>query len=151
MSRKLLLTILALFTICGVSANLKVQAQDFKVAIVDVQQIVTNSQNIQKITKDNQAKVEELIKYVEDARKDLTSITDPAKKKAAEEKYNKTFKEKKEKIDKDYNAKLKEIDESITKEINSYAVNNGYNLVLPKGISLYGGEDITNQLMKNIK
>ena len=73
------------------------------------------------------------------------------KKQAAEEKYNKELQAKKEKMDKDYAAKLKAIDESISAQISAKAKADGYNVVLSKGIVLYGGTDITAEVSKIIK
>ena len=101
--------------------------------------------------KDQQAKAEEIIKFVEKARKDVATITDANKKKAAEEKYNKELIAKKEAMDKNYAEQLKAIDESISQQINTKAKADGYDLVLSKGIVLYGGKDITPEIIKIVK
>ena len=88
---------------------------------------------------------------VEKARKDVASITDANKKKAAEEKYNKELMAKKEKMDQDYAAKLKALDTSISQQINEKAKADGYDLVLSKGIVLFGGNDITSEIIKVVK
>lgn len=103
------------------------------------------------IEKDQQAKAEEIIKFVEKARKDVATITDANKKKAAEEKYNKELIAKKEAMDKNYAEQLKAIDESISQQINTKAKADGYDLVLSKGIVLYGGKDITPEIIKIVK
>ena len=54
-------------------------------------------------------------------------------------------------MDKDYANKLKEIDDSISKQINEQAKAKGYDLVLSKNMVLYGGQDITAELIKTIK
>jgi outer membrane protein len=128
-----------------------VQAKDFSVAVVDVPQVVNASAQVQSLKKEQQAKADELVKFVEKARKDISSITDADKKKAADEKYTKEFQAKKEKIDKDYAEKLKTIDASITKQIETQAKLKGYDVVLSKGMVLYGGTDITADLVKVVK
>ena len=87
----------------------------------------------------------------EKARKDVATITDANKKKAAEEKYNKELIAKKEAMDKNYAEQLKAIDESISQQINTKAKADGYDLVLSKGIVLYGGKDITPEIIKIVK
>jgi len=124
---------------------------DFSVAVVDVPVVVNASPQVQALKKDQQAKAQDMVKFIEKARKDVASISDAKKKQAAEEKYNKELQAKKEKIDSDYAAKLKAIDESITKQITEKAKANGYNVVLSKGIVLYGGTDITSEIVKTIK
>lgn len=131
----------------GTSAN----AAEFSVAIVDVPQVVNASAKVQALKKEQQAKAEDIIKFVEKARKDVAAITDASKKKVAEEKYNKELMAKKEKMDQEYAAKLKELDTSISQQIEAKAKADGYNLVLSKGIVLYGGKDITAEVIKVVK
>ena len=124
---------------------------DFSVAIVDVPVVVNASAQVQALKKDQQAKAQEIVKFIEKARKDVASISDAKKKQAAEEKYNKELQAKKEKMDADYAAKLKAIDESISAQIAAKAKADGYDVVLSKGIVLYGGKDITDEVAKIIK
>ena len=56
-----------------------------------------------------------------------------------------------EKMDKDYAEKLKNIDKSISKKIEDEAKAKGYEIVLSKGIVLFGGKDITNEIIKAVK
>ncbi len=149
--KKTLGLLAAIAVIGGLSFNSAVQAQDFKVAIVDVPQVVNASAKVQALKKEQQAKADEIVKFIENARKDVASITDANKKKAAEEKYTKELQAKKEKMDKEYGEKLKAIDASISQQIAAQAKLDGYNVVLSKGIVLYGGEDITAKIMKVVK
>jgi len=135
----------------SLSLGTPAQAQDYKVAIVDVPQVVNASAKVQSLKKEQQAKAEEIIKFIENARKDVASITDASKKKTVEEKYTKELQAKKEKIDKDYAEKLKAIDTSISEQIASQAKLDGYNIVLSKGMVLYGGDDITAKIIKIVK
>ena len=58
---------------------------------------------------------------------------------------------KKQKMDTEYAEKLKAIDASISKKIEEQAILKGYDVVLSKGIVLYGGKDITNEVIKAVK
>lgn len=150
--RKNLGLMAAVIAVAGyLSMGSAVMAKDFSVAIVDVPQVVNASAQVQALKKDQQAKAEEIVKFVEKARKDVASITDANKKKAAEEKYNKELMAKKEKMDQDYAAKLKALDASISQQINEKAKAAGYDLVLSKGIVLFGGNDITSEIIKVVK
>lgn len=133
--------------VCGCA----VSAADFAVAVVDVPAVVNASAQVQALKKEQQAKAKEIVQFIEKARKDVASISDAKKKQAAEEKYNKELQAKKEKMDKDYAAKLKAIDESISSQIAAKAKADGYNVVLSKGIVLYGGTDITKEVAKVVK
>ena len=150
--RKNLGLMAAVIAVAGyLSMGSAVMAKDFSVAIVDVPQVVNASAQVQALKKDQQAKAEEIVKFVEKARKDVASITDANKKKAAEEKYNKELMAKKEKMDQDYAAILKALDTSISLHINEKAQADGYDLVLSKGIVLFGGNDITSEIIKVVK
>ena len=149
MKKSLGLLIVTFAILIGLSPA--VNAEGFKVAVVDVPAIVNASAKVQALKKDQQTKAQEIIKFVEKARKDVASISDANKKKSAEEKYNKELIAKKEKMDADYANKLKELDESISSQIIAKAKADGYDVVLSKGIVLYGGTDITAELIKIIK
>ncbi len=151
MNKTLGLLAVSLLAAGCLSFNSAVLAKDFTVAVVDVPQVVTSSAQVQALKKEQQAKAEELVKFIENARKDVASITDSSKKKAAEEKYSKELQTKKEKIELEYASKLKAIDASISKQIETQAKAQGYDVVLSKGVVLYGGKDITSEIVKVVK
>ena len=64
--------------VCAISVN-SVMAADFNVAIVDVPQLVSSSAQVQALKKDQQAKAEEMVKFIENARKSVADITDATK------------------------------------------------------------------------
>ena len=134
-----------------IMANVGLGVNAAGIAVVDVPAVVNASAQVQALKKDQQAKAQEIVKFVEKARKDIAGIKDASKKKAAEEKYNKELMAKKEKMDKDYATKLQALDKSISDQINAKAQADGYDVVLSKGIVLYGGKDITQDLIKIIK
>lgn len=144
-------TLIAVALLSGLAFGAAANAADFSVAVVDVPVVVNASAQVQALKKDQQAKAEEIVKFVEKARKDVASISDTKKKQAAEDKYNKELQAKKEKMDTEYAARLKTIDESISSQIAAKAKADGFNLVLSKGIVLYGGTDITQAVAKIIK
>lgn len=150
---KILTVGLAAFVI-GLSVNNYAMSDvpaNYKVAIVDVQQVVANSAQVKNLKKEQQAKTDELVKFVEKARKDVAAVSDEKKKKALEDKYTKELNTRKEKLEKDYISKLSAIDANISKTVEAQAKANNYNLVLAKGVVLYGGEDITNVIIKAVK
>lgn len=122
-----------------------------KIAVVDVQQVVASSTQVKNLKKEQQAKASEIIKYIEKARKDVAAVSDEKKKKALEDKYNKELIAKRDKLEKDYTTKLSAIDKSISATIATEAKNNNYDVVLAKGVVLYGGDDITANIIKAVK
>lgn len=150
---KLLAAVAAAFAI-GFSANnfaMSDVPSNFKVAVVDVQQVVASSAQVKALKKEQQAKTEEVIKYIDKARKDVASVSDEKKKKALEDKYNKELVTKRESLEKDYATKLQAIDKNISSTIETQAKAKNYNVVLAKGVVLYGGDDITADIVKIVK
>ncbi len=150
---KLLAAVAAAFAI-GFSANnfaMSDVPSNFKVAVVDVQQVVASSAQVKALKKEQQAKTEEVIKYIDKARKDVASVSDEKKKKALEDKYNKELVTKRETLEKDYATKLQAIDKNISSTIETQAKAKNYNIVLAKGVVLYGGDDITADIVKIVK
>ena len=132
------------FAISGVPAN-------YNVAVVDVQKVISQSSQVAALKKDQQAKMNNLIVFVDTARKNIAKEKDSKKRKVLEDKYNKEFDEKKAAIEKEYIAKLKVIDTNISDIVNAKAKAGNYNLVLAKGVVLFGGTDITAEISKAVK
>ena len=86
-----------------------------------------------------------------------TAQTDVEKQKTQEgkekllKKYNAEFAKKKEAIAKDYAARLQAVDKSITETISTTAKAKGYNMVISKGVVVFGGDDITADVQKSVK
>lgn len=122
-----------------------------KIAVVDVPEVVNSSTQVKALKKEQEAKAKEIVAFVEKARKDVAGTTDVKKKQALEDKYNKELKIKKEAMDKNYATKLSAIDKSISAQVASQAKAGGYDIVLAKGVVLYGGFDITEAVKKSVK
>ena len=124
---------------------------NFKVAVVDLQKLVSESAQVKNLKEEQRKKVEELTKYVQTAKTAIAAEKDATKKKELEQKYSKELTSKKANIEKDYAKKLKEIDKNISNTIKAQAKTGNYNLVLTKGVVLSGGEDITSAVAAAIK
>ena len=126
--------------------NLKFAA----VAIVDVPVVVNASAQVQALKKDQQAKAQEIVKFIEKARKDVASTTDTDKKKALEEKYTKELNTKRELFGQEYNQKMLNIQQHILNAVREQAMANNYDMVIAKDVVLYGGDDITESLKTSV-
>ena len=134
--------------VLGLSFNTAFATQ---VAFVDVQKVVDSSAQVQALKKDRDAQVKDIVSFIEKARKEVAAVSDTEKKKALDEKYTKQLNAKREKMDKEYAEKLKVIEESISSVVNSQAKLKGYDMVVSKGVVLYGTTDITEDVIKAVK
>ena len=138
--------------IIGLSLNnIAVSDVPSKIAVVDVSSVVNSSSQVQALKKEQQAKAKELMTFIEKARKDVAATTDTKKKQALEDKYNKELNTKRAAMDKNYATKLEAIDKAISAQIAAQAKTGGYDIVLAKGVVLYGGSDITEAVKKAVK
>lgn len=139
--------------IMGLTANyaLSVVPTSFNVAVVDVQKIVSESSQVKSLKEEQKVKNQELVNFVQNARKEIAKETDKAKQKALEDKYNAQLNDMKKTMDENYKKKLSSIDSNISKAIQQTAQSKGYNIVLAKTIVLYGGVDISKEIEKIVK
>ena len=124
---------------------------NYKVAVVDVNAVVSKSAQVQALRKEQQVKLQELQKWLETVRADIQKQSTKEGKEKLVKKYDAEFGKKQEAIKKDYANKLQAIDKSISATIASEAKAKNYDLVLSKGMVLYGGDDITASISKIVK
>ena len=142
---------LAAFVIGMSVNNFAVSNVPSKIAVVDVQKVVASSSQVKALKADREAKIKDLANFVTTARANVAKETNAAKKKTLEDKYNKELNSKRDAIQKDYAKKLAAIDKSISSVINQKAKAANYDIVLAKGVVLYGGTDITAEIAKSVK
>lgn len=127
-------------------------AQDVqKIAIIDVQKIILASSQFKNFQKQQEAKSKEIQQFIKNAQADIEKQKTEESKQSAAEKYEKKLLEKQEAAMNEYKTKLKEIDNDITSQIGKQATSMGYTVVLPKSAVVYGGDDITDAVIKVIK
>lgn len=122
-----------------------------KIAVVDIQKVVASSSQVKSLKADREAKIKDLSNFVKTARESVAKEPDAAKKKALENKYNKELNVKRDVIQKDYAKRLAVIDKNISATIEQKAKAYNYSMVIAKGVVLYGGSDITNEVSKAVK
>lgn len=123
----------------------------YKIAVVDVQKVVENSSDVKSLKDEQQKKLSDLQSFVNNAKRSLANEPNKTKQKQLEDKYNKELQEKTADIQKEYAKKLQEIDKNISEKIKQEAKEKSYNLILSKGIVLYGGDDITLDIISKVK
>lgn len=122
-----------------------------KIAVVDVQAVVAKSAQVQALKKEQQTKMQELEKWLKTAQADVEKQQTKEGKEKLLKKYNGEFAKKKETLAKDYQTKLQTIDKNITDTIATQAKLKGYNMVISKGVVVFGGDDITADVQKFVK
>ncbi|MCD8024391.1 MAG: OmpH family outer membrane protein [Candidatus Gastranaerophilales bacterium] len=121
------------------------------IAVVDVNKVVSDSSQVKALKKQQEAKHAELAKWLEIVKADINKQSTEEGKKKLAKKYDDALAKKEETIRKEYEKSLIEIDKNITQTIANAAKNDGYTLVLSKGIVLFGGDDITKEISKLVK
>lgn len=122
-----------------------------KVAVVDVNRVISNSTQVMALKKEQSLKNEELQSWLNTASSDVEKQKTQEGKQKLAKKYDSDLQKKQIAIQKDYIDKLQVIDKDISGVIAKTAKNKGYDVVLAKGIVLYGGDDITDTISKLIK
>ena len=122
-----------------------------KIAVVDIQKVVSASAEVKALKASQEAKNKELAAFIKKAQEDVNKQTDVNKKKSLAESYEKQLKTKREANIKDYTTKLKAADANITAQIGKKATELGYTMVVPKSTVIWGGDDITETVLKGIK
>ena len=105
---------------------------DDKIAVVDLQELVSNSAQVKQLKQEHAKKTAELDKIIVNARGEISNEKDPAKILLLEDKYMKEFNTKKDALDKNYNTRLEAIERNIKSEINQKAQKDGYDYVFAK-------------------
>lgn len=153
MNKKIFLYVFIAFILGTFAGNYAMSdtTKNYKIAVVDVQQVVLASSQVKALKKQHEDKANELKDMLTNAQKEIADKTDEKERKDLIKKYDNQIKDFRYKNDKEYEAKLLEIDKSINNAIQTEAKKSGYDLVLAKGTVLYGGEDITNNIKKIVK
>ena len=128
-----------------------VKAEDLKIAVVNVPKIIETTSQVQALKREQQSKMQEIQKWLDTVRADVQKQSTKENREKLIKKYDVEFTKKQDLINKSYATKLQAIDKSITETITTEAKTLGYNMVIAKSVVLYGGKDITSEIMKKVK
>lgn len=123
----------------------------YKVAVIDVAQVLENSNEIQELKRAQDKDMEELNTLISKAQNDLLNEHNKSKLIQKESNYRQQIETKKKNMDKEYSLKLAKINDHIRSMISKEAKKSNYNLVLPTGMVISGGDDITVNIIKQMK
>ena len=122
-----------------------------KIAVVDVNGILSQSSQVAALKKEQKAKAEEFQKWYTTAKADVDRQQTKEGKEKLIKKYEAEYSKRHETMQKDYTAKLQKIDKDITAVIAQEAKSKGYDVVLSKNVVLYGGTDLTGAIARLVK
>lgn len=117
------------------------------IAVVDVNKVVGQSKQVQNLKLEQETKVREINQWLAAVKADVESKATDEEKQALVNQYNQQFAQKQNEIKANYAQKLHSIEKNITDLISKEAEEKGYDIVLSKYIVLYGGDDITEDIM----
>ena len=123
----------------------------YKVAVIDISEVMSKSTELQELKRAQDKDMEELNILVSKAQNELINEQNRTKFAQKEAEYRKQIETKKKDIDKKYSEKFVKANDNIKNMILKESKNANYNLVLPTGMVISGGEDITALVLKNMK
>lgn len=123
----------------------------YKVAVIDVPAVMSKSTEMQELKRAQDKDLEELSILISKAQNELINEQNRTKFVQKESEYRKQIETKRKDIDKKYATKLVKINDNIKNLIAKEAKKANYNLVLPTGMVISGGDDITENVVKNMK
>lgn len=120
------------------------------IAVVNLKQVVGQSQKLMLIRRENDIKLKELSNWLDGVEKDIASEKDKKKRENLAGQYKKLAKEKEDLIKQEYNKKLKEIDTEITTLVEEVADKAGCEVILDQNVVVKGGKNITSDVIKKL-
>ena len=147
--QNILLALIALVIGAGIGYCIKCCSS--KIATVDVLSVVNASTQVQTLKAEQTIKMQDLAQWLQNAQNEVKAEKDEKKQAELLQKYNAELAKKKAEITTHYQTELKAADKAITSTIKEIAKKKGYKAVIAKGVMIYGGDDITEAVIKEIK
>ena len=155
MKKQILGMFIAIFAfIAGFSINniaMSVTQPEYKIAIIDIAQLLADSKEVKELKLQQEQKMKNIESTIQKAKIEISKETNPQKIATLEEKYRNEINKQKIAMDTEYNNKLIKIDQNIKNSVITKAKELNYNIVLPKNTVLFGGDDITAQVVPAVK
>lgn len=122
-----------------------------KIAYVDVSKLLASSQVLKSAEQTRAKQTQEMLKWYDTASADIQKQKTKEGKTALIKKYEAQLTQKKKTIKDGYIKKVTEVDKQLDTAISTKAKAMGYDLVLRKDSVLFGGVDITSQILPSVK
>lgn len=147
---KMMKNLIAVFTICCsllLSAN---AANAENIGVISIEAVYANYTKAQDIASDAKVQEAELQKFIAEAQKKIKKETSPVSRKNLEEKLSKEFQAKSKKANEVHRAKLQKVQTTLFNTIKQVATEKKLDIVVERGSVLYGGEDITKDVISKL-
>lgn len=131
--------------------NVAISFPKYKVATVNIGELMTQSSQVKALKTSQDKQMKDLDTLITKAQTDIANEPDRNKAVQMELTYRKEIESKKNKMDEEYNKQIVKITSDIKSLISTEAKKENYNLVLPTGMVISGGDDITNEIIKKVK
>ena len=142
----------ALFFIGGYTMNdVAISLPRYKVAVVDITKVMEQSKDIKNLKSSQDKQLQELQTLISKAQNEIANTQDEQKAIQLQANYSKEIETKRNAIDEEYSKKIVQITSNIKNLVATQAKKADYNLVLPTGMVISGGEDITNNVLKEMQ
>lgn len=122
-----------------------------KYGFVDVNKVVAASKAVEKANKERAAEKKKIIKFIEESANKMNKEEDEKKREEMKNQFDLDLTAKKSEMNKSYGEKLMKINNDINAELIKIAKDKDYQLILTKEAVLYGGDDLTQDLIKVVK
>ena len=126
-------------------------APALKIAYVNVPKLLAASKTLKAAEQTRVKQTQEMLKWYDTASADIQKQSTKAGKESLIRKYEDQLTQKKKAIKDNYTKKVTEVDKQLDAAISTKAKAMGYNLVFRKDSLLFGGTDITAQVLPSVK
>lgn len=131
--------------------NSAISLPRYKVAVVNVTEVMEHSSDVKTLKISQEKQMKDLNNLITKAQTEIANETDRNKALKLEADYRQEIETKRSAMDEEYNKKIDDITKNIKNLISKEAQKADYNLVLPTGMVISGGEDITQNVIKEVK
>ena len=122
-----------------------------RVAVVDVAKVVASSAQVQSLKAEQDAQNAELAQWLQNAQNTVNEEKDKNKQEQLVQQLNEELNSRRNIFAQHYVSTLQAIEQSINDTIMDEANKKGYKFVIAKGMILGGGDDITDDVLKESK
>ncbi len=153
MDKKFVIITIVVAVLAAVASGLIVSNthKDFKFAVIDEAKVLNASSQLNALRAESALKVQELQALVQTAKKEAAAEKTEAKKREIIEKYEREIGAKKAVIENEQAQKTQQIVNDIKETIKNVADKNDVSVVVVNASVVTGGEDITEDVIKELK